>query len=440
MPNPFVILFALALPSHDGAAPAPLAPAVDAEVAAALPELVAAYKDLHSNPELSMQETRSAAKLAERLRGLGFDVTEHVGETGVVGVLVNGDGPTVLIRTDLDALPIAEETGLPYASKVVSKTREGRETQVMHACGHDVHQTVLFGTCRVLAHAKDRWHGTVIAIGQPAEETGEGAKRMLEAGLFEKFKKPDFCIALHVTPDLPTGTIGVTPGFALANVDSVDITIHGRGGHGSRPEAAVDPIVMAAHVITALQTIVSRRVDPQDAAVVTVGSIHAGTKHNIIPDRADLQITVRTYSDATRKLVLDSLKSITVETCRALGAEQDPEVRVRDGEFTPATYNDPALADRARRAFIAALGAEHVVDKKPVMGGEDFSRYSRDGGMPGLLFWLGSLPQARIDAASHGGEPLPTAHSSKYFPDPEPTISTGVRAMSALALDLLGGK
>ncbi len=415
-----------------------LQPAVDAEVAARMPALLDAYHDLHKNPELSLQEKESAKKLADRLRALGFVVTEGVGVTGVVGVLENGAGPTVLIRADLDALPVAEETGLDYASKATAKTREGRDTSVMHACGHDVHQTVLFGTCGVLSKLRDSWHGAVIAIGQPAEETGEGARLMIEAGLFERFKKPDACIALHVAPDVATGQVGVTSGFALANVDSIDITIHGRGGHGSRPESAVDPIVMSAQVITALQTIVSRRVDPQDAAVVTVGSIHSGTKHNIIPNVAELQLTVRTYSDATRKLVIDSIRSITVETCRALGAEQDPDVRVRDGEFTPATYNDPALAERAKKVFVTALGADAVVDKKPVMGGEDFSRFSKEGGMPGFMFWLGSVPQARIDAAKNGGEPLPTTHSSKYYPDPAPTISTGVRAMSALALDLLG--
>lgn len=309
------------------------------------------YTHLHRNPELSLQEKESARLVTDRLRAAGFQVTTNVGGHGVVGVLANGPGPVVLIRGDMDALPVTEETGLPYRSEVKAAGSDGNPVGVMHACGHDIHQTCLIGAAQVLTELKKHWRGTVVAVAQPAEEIGVGALAMIKDGLFERFPKPDVCLSLHVAADQPAGEIGYTPGWAAANVDSVDITIHGRGGHGSRPESTIDPIVAAAHVITALQTIVSRRVPPGEPAVVTVGSIHAGSKHNIIPDQAALQLTVRSYTEETRRLLLDAIREVTTSTCKAHGCERDPDVRMRDGEFTPAGYNDPELTEAAGAGF-----------------------------------------------------------------------------------------
>lgn len=418
---------------------ADLAPAVAAAARESVPELLAYYKDLHTNPELSLMEERTAGKMAAELKKLGYEVTAEVGGTGVVGVMQNGEGPTVLVRGDMDALPIVEETGLPYASKVTVKRDDGHMVGVMHACGHDIHQTSLLGTAKLLATMRDQWRGRVIIVAQPAEEIGSGARAMIDDGLFTRFGKPDYAIGLHVSANHPAGVVAYTSGWALANVDSVDITIHGRGGHGSKPHEAVDPIVMAGHVIAALQTIVSRRVDPLESAVITVGSVHAGSKHNIIPDSAKLQITVRSYTDEVRRILLDGIREVTTETCRALGAEKDPEIATRDHEFTPATWNHPALTAAAVEVFKLALGADKVIQQPPVMGGEDFSEYSRKSGSPGFMFWLGSVPGAVYEASRKpGGPPLPSLHSSKYYPDPEPTIEMGVKSMTSLALSLLG--
>ncbi|MEK6799396.1 MAG: amidohydrolase [Planctomycetota bacterium] len=417
---------------------ADLSGAVDDYARSSLRELVAFYKDLHAHPELSMEEKESSKKIAARLEAAGYKVTTGVGQTGVVAILSSGDGPTVLVRGDMDALPIVEETGLPYASTVQVKREDGHTVGVMHACGHDIHQTCLVGTAEALAKLKTQWRGKLMIVAQPGEEIGKGARLMLEDGLFERFGKPDYCIALHVSSEHPAGTISYTSGWALANVDSVDITIHGRGGHGSRPHETIDPIVMAAHVVTALQTIVSRRVDPNDEAVVTVGSIHGGSKHNIIPNEAKLQITVRSYKEETRQLLLEGIRRITVNTCRALGAERDPDISIHDDEFTPSTYNDPQLTEAGAEVFRQLLGPERVVPRDPVMGGEDFSRYLREAKTPGFMFWLGSVPQGAYDASRKpDGPPLPSVHSSKYYPDPEPTIETGVRGMTSLALSLL---
>jgi len=415
-----------------------LATQVAAGAESSLSDLVAYYKDLHANPELSGEEKETARKIAERLRSLGYQVTTGVGGTGVVAVLENGHGPTVLIRGDMDALPVEEDTDLPYASRVTAKRGDGHTVGVMHACGHDIHQTCLLGTAKLLAELRDKWKGKVLIVAQPAEEIGTGARAMIKDGLFERFGRPDYCIALHVSASYPAGVVTYTPGWALANVDSVDVTIFGRGGHGSRPHDAVDPVVMAGQVISALQTIVSRRVDPQEAAVITVGSVHAGSKHNIIPETAKLQITVRSYTEAVRKLLLTSVREVTTHTCRALGAEKDPEVRLREEEFTPATFNDPELTAAAAEVFKAVLGEEAVFPQDAVMGGEDFSEYSRASGAPSLMFWLGSVPQQRYEASQRpGGAPLPSAHSSKYYPDPQPTIEIGVKCMTSLALSLL---
>jgi len=421
-----------------GAHRAALAPLVERETEARLAEWVVYYKELHTSPELSLHETESARKLAARLRELGYDVTTGIGGNGLAGVLRNGAGPTVLIRGDMDALPVVEETGLPYASTVKAAGPDGVEVGVMHACGHDVHQTTLIGTATVLAQLKDRWRGTVVALGQPAEEIGKGARMMIADGLFERVPRPDYCVALHVASDAPAGVIAYAPGWALANVDSVDITIHGRGGHGSRPNETIDPVVAAAQVVLALQTIVSRRVDPREPAVVTVGSIHSGSKHNIISNEARLQLTVRSYGDETRRLLLDGIREITTHTCRAMGCERDPDIRAREDEFTPATYNDPQLAALAADVLRQVVGEQNVLERQPVMGGEDFGRYSKHLEVPGFMFFLGSVGADRFQASQQpGAAPLPSLHSSQFYPDPGPTISTGVRCLSSIALALL---
>ncbi len=415
-----------------------LASAVDRSADAQASDLLSFYKDLHTHPELSEQEIQSARKIAAWLEALGFSVTTGVGGTGVVGLLDNGPGPMVLIRGDMDALPIKEETALPYRSQVQVEREDGSTVGVMHACGHDIHQTCLVGTAKALTQLRSQWRGRLMVIAQPAEETGKGARMMLEDGLFDRFGRPDYCIALHVSAGHPAGVVSYTPGWALANVDSVDVTIYGRGGHGSRPNETVDPVVIASHVVVALQTIVSRRVHPREPAVITVGSIHAGSKHNIISNEAKLQITVRSYADETRKLLLDSIAEVTINTARALGAERDPIVAFREEEFTPSTFNDPALTEAAAGVFRAVLGDERVVEQDAVMGGEDFGRFPQALDRPGLIFWLGSVRRDIYDASQKpDGSPLPSLHSSKYFPDPAPTIKTGVRCLTSLALSLL---
>jgi hippurate hydrolase len=418
-----------------------LAAAVDQLVERNLHDLLSYYKDLHSHPELSLQEKESARKIAEHLKAAGYDVTTNVGGHGVVAMLANGPGPTVLIRADMDALPVVEETGLPYHSTVTATGSDGQTVGVMHACGHDVHQTCLVGTARALMATRDRWSGTVMIIAQPAEEIGTGARMMIEDGLFERFARPEYCLALHVSASHPAGTVAYTPGWALANVDSVDITIYGRGGHGSRPHETVDPVITAAQVIVALQTIVSRRLDPIQPGVITVGSIHAGSKHNIIPNDAKLQITVRSYRDESRRLLLDGIRDVTLHTCRAMGCTRDPEISIKEDEYTPAAFNDPALAEAAAGVFERVLGAENVQETQPVMGGEDFGRYSGHLGVPGLLFWVGAVETGLYEASQRPGGPcLSPIHSSTFAPDPEPTIRTGVRCMTSLALSLLGSK
>lgn len=411
---------------------------IDSYIKRRLNDLFTYYTDLHANPELSLHEKESSRKIAERLLSMGYDVSANVGGYGVVGVMDNGPGPTVFIRGDMDALPIVEETGLPYASKVKVVRQDGAHVGVMHACGHDIHQTCLIGTAGLLAKLRDKWSGKVMIVAQPAEEIGTGAKAMIDDGIFQRFGKPDYCLALHVSANHSAGTISYTPGWALANVDSVDITIYGRGGHGSKPHEAIDPIMAAAQTVVALQTIVSRRVDPLESAVITVGSIHAGSKHNIIPDTAKLQITVRSYTAKTRRILLDGIRDITKATCRAMGCRRDPDVVIREEEYTPATYNDPALTKAAVNVLKEALGANRVQQQAPVMGGEDFGRFPHDAQVPGFIFWLGSVEGSRLGLSQRpGGDPLPSIHSSKYAPDPKPTIRTGVKAMTSIALSLL---
>ncbi len=396
------------------------------------------YKHCHANPELSLQEEKTSARIAERLEQSGISVTRKVGGHGVVGVLENGDGPTVLIRTDMDALPVTEETELPFDSRAEVTKEDGSKVGVMHACGHDMHMAVFTGVAGTLAEMKDAWNGTVVFIAQPAEEIGRGARMMIEAGLFERFPRPDYCLALHVKYDLKSGTIGYTPGWAFANVDSVDITIYGKGGHGASPHTTVDPIVTGAQLILALQTIVSRRLDPVESGVVTVGSFHAGTKHNVIPDEAQLQITVRSYNDKSRKLLLDSIRQIATDVCKAAQSPRPPKVDVLKDDFTPASFNDPELTAHCVEVFKGVVGEANCIATKPTMGTEDFGQYAAHLEGRGFMFWLGAIDEKRYEAAQKpGAEPLPSAHSAKFRVEPEATLRTGVRCMTAAALSLL---
>jgi amidohydrolase len=410
--------------------------AVDRKLDAEIKDLVALYQHIHSNPELSLMEVRTAERLAAEVRKLGYEVTEKVGGNGVVAVLTNGPGPVVLIRTDMDALPVVEQTGLPYASKVRMKDRQGNEVGVMHACGHDIHMACWVGTARVLAALKSEWSGTVVLIAQPAEEIVAGARMMLDDGLYKRFPKPDYALALHSDPLNPVGVVTYTEGLALANSDTVDIVVRGRGGHGAAPHLTVDPVVLAARIILDLQTIVSREVNPLDPAVVTVGSIHGGTKHNIIPNEVRLQLTVRSTKTEVRDHVLKAIDRIAKAAAVSARAPE-PEVRVNLDEFTPATHNDVALTRRSVAVFKEVLGEANVRTRPPLMGAEDFGRYAQ-GGVPIFMYFLGTIPQERYDESKRpGGKPLPGMHSDSYAPVPEPSIRTGVRTMTLAAMNLM---
>jgi amidohydrolase len=413
-----------------------------------LPSLLTIYKDVHSHPELSGYEERTAALIAKELRATGCQVTEHFGQfensklkaCGVVGVMKNGDGPVVLVRTDMDALPVQEETGLPYASNVVAKNDEGKDVHVMHACGHDAHISAFIGVARSLAKLKDQWHGTIVFVAQPAEETGNGARALLKAGLYDRFGKPDFALGFHDKADLQTGHIGVTEGYTYANVDSVDVTVRGVGGHGAYPHKTKDPIMLAAEMINAWQTIASRENNPLDPIVVTVGSIHGGTKHNIIPDEVKMQLTVRTYKFDVRDRVLAAIEQIAKGIAIAGGvpAERAPIVSVSKDQFTPATYNNPELTKRLVAVWKKILGDENVEIVDPTMGGEDFSEYSLpDHSIPAVDFHIGAVDPAKIAESKQTGKELPSLHSSRFAPVPEPTIRTGIIAMAAAVLELM---
>jgi len=404
---------------------------VDGEVES----LTKLYKSLHTHPELSNEEEQTAARLAKELSGLGFEVTTGVGGHGVVGVLKNGAGPTVLVRCDMDALPVTEKTELPYASKVRTRDKEGKEVGVMHACGHDIHMTCWVGTARVLAALKERWKGTLVFIGQPAEEVGAGARRMLDDGLFKRFPRPDYCLGLHCDPRHPHGHVVYSEGALLANVDTVDITVRGRGGHGSAPHTTIDPIVLGARIVLDLQTLVSREIEPMEAAVVTVGSFQGGTKHNIIPSEVKLQITVRSLKDDVRKHLLEGIQRIAKTAAEGARAPE-PIVRIDLDNFTPALYNNAELAKKTAKVFRDVLGADKVHERGPILGGEDFSRYGRDG-IPIFFYFLGTMPPEKVEAARKGGPPLPSLHSDLYYPIPEPSIRTGVTTMSHAVLNLL---
>jgi amidohydrolase len=415
---------------------------------AELPSLLAIYKDIHSHPELSGHEERTATLVAKELRATGCEVTENFGKYndpklksyGVIGVMKNGDGPTVLIRTDMDALPVEEETGLPYASKVTTKNDEGKDVHVMHACGHDSHIAAFIGTARALAKLKDQWHGTILFVAQPAEELGTGARALLKAGLYDRFGKPDFALGFHDKADLETGHIGVTEGYTSANVDSVDVTVRGVGGHGAYPHKTKDPIVLAAEIINAWQTIVSRENNPLDPVVITVGSIHGGTKHNIIPDEVKMQITVRTYKSEVREHVLAAIERIAKGIAAAGGMppERAPIVSISKDQFCPATYNNPELTKRLVAVWKKSLGDENVEMVDAVMGGEDFSEYSLpDHSIPAVNFHFGAVDPAKIAEFKQAGKELPTLHSSKFAPVPEPTIRLGIVGMTAAVLELM---
>lgn len=399
-----------------------------------LPPFVELYRELHANPELSGQEKNTAARLAALWTASGFEVTTGVGGHGIVGILKNGDGPTLMLRTDLDALPVTEATNLVYGSKVKVKNAKGVEVGVMHACGHDVHMCVVTGAGQYLAQNKNLWQGTLMLIGQPAEETGAGAKAMLDEGLFKNFPKPDFALAAHVDAGLAAGMVGYRAGYTLANVDSVDVTLFGRGGHGAEPQSTIDPVVMAAEFVISLQTIVSRERKPTDPAVVTVGSIQAGSKHNIIPDSCHLQLTVRSYRDETRDAILAAIHRKAEAVTLSAGSDKQPVIKVTEG--TPALYNDDALTQRLAPIFRKAIGEANLVPTEPVMGGEDFSRYGR-AGVPIHMFRLGSVEKRRLERFKELGQPPPSLHSPLYYPDFEPSFVTGVDVMATSALELL---
>ena len=402
-------------------------------------EIVNLYKFLHSNPELSWQEDKTASHLADILETDGYEVTRGVGKKGVVAILENGRGPTLMIRADMDALPVKEKTNLKYASKVRQINRFGKEVPVMHACGHDIHMSVLIGTAKNLISMKDSWSGTLMLVLQPAEEVGQGSLAMLEDGLFERFPRPDFNLALHVGGMGPAGTIGYQLGYAMANVDSVDIIVNGVGGHGAYPHTTIDPIVLASQIVLSLQTIVSRKIDPLEPAVVTVGSIHGGLKHNIISEEVRLQLTLRSYSDEVREKTIDEIKKIVKGLGIAAGLPESkmPKVLLKD-EYTPALYNDPEFSRKVLSFISKEIGDENVSEISAVMGGEDFASYGRqDPKIPSLLFWLGGTSKEDWKKYQNNEIELVSIHSPFFAPDPKPTITTGIKAMSASALGLL---
>jgi amidohydrolase len=413
-----------------------------------LPSLLAVYKDIHSHPELSAHEERTSAIIAKELRAAGCEVTEHFGKYdkpnlkcyGVIGLMKNGEGPSVLVRTDMDALPVEEETELPYASKVTTKDDEGKDVHVMHACGHDAHMAAFIGTVRALQRVKGQWHGTIMFVGQPAEETLNGARALLKDGLYDRFGKPDFALGYHDNSFLETGKIAVCEGYSYASADFVNITVRGVGGHGALPHKTRDPIVLSAEIINALQTIASRENNPLDPVVVTVGSIHGGTKHNIIPDEVKMQINVRTYKPDVRDRVLAAIDRIAKGFATAAGipAERAPIVEVLRDQFAPATYNNPDLTRRLVAVWKKELGADNVEKIDPVMVSEDFSEYSLpDHSIPACDFFIGAVDPAKIADSKKTGTPLPSVHSSKFAPMPEPTIRVGIIGMTRAVLELM---
>ncbi len=407
--------------------------------------LSATYKSLHAAPELSHHEEKTSEMLAAELRKDGYTVTDHVGRYpdgsqayGVVAILKNGTGPTLLVRADMDALPVEEKTGLEYASKVRSKNPAGQDVGVMHACGHDIHVTTLIGVARNMAALKSQWHGTLMLIGQPSEETIDGAKAMLADHLYERFGRPDMAIALH-DANFAAGKVSVVPGAALASSTSIDVVMRGVGSHGSQPEAGKDPIVMAAEFVTELQTVVSRSVPPQQPAVVTVGQIHGGTKRNIIPDEVKMELTTRSYSESVRQTIIDGVRRTAQGVAIASGVPEDrmPVVTVLENESTPAMINNAELSAKLQKLFEEKLGAENVIERKPIMGSEDFGVFSLGEKIPAVIFLLGAYDPAKVAESERTGKALPSPHSPLFAPLPEPALRTGVLTMTDAALALL---
>ena len=437
----FVCALALSLP-----AAAQSSSDLKSSTASQLPSLTETYKHLHRNPELSHHEEKTSAYVAAELRKLGYTVTERVGKYqdgsqayGIVAILENGHGPRLLIRTELDALPIVEETGLDYASTVRTKNDQGQDVGVMHACGHDIHMTVLLGMAREMVERKAEWRGTLMLIGQPSEETIDGARAMLADGLYERFGRPDYVLSEHDDSVTPAGSISIKGGPLLASSTSIDVTMRGVGAHGSAPQLSKDPVLMAAEFVVLAQSIVARQVDPQQPAVLTVGTIHGGTKRNIIPEEVTMGLTLRTYSDKVRDQIIADVRRTAAGIAVGYGVPQDrmPIVTVSQTEITPATYNDPAFAERLRAIAVASLGADHVETSDSVMGSEDVGLFTLGGNIPGVMFRLGAADPVKLAHAKETGVPLPGPHSPLFAPVYAPTITTGVTAMTAMALDLL---
>ena len=397
------------------------------------PEIEKLYIDLHRNPELAFHEQRTAAELAERVKALGYDVTTGIGGTGIVAILKNGPGPTVMLRTELDALPIEEKTGLPFASTVKTKNAAGETIPVMHACGHDLHMSAWAGTAELMAQNRQRWHGTLMLVGQPAEEIVSGAAAMVKDGLFTRFPKPNYALSLHDEPTLPSGVIGYHAGFFRASADTLEITIFGRGGHGAAPHTTVDPIVIAARTILGLQTIVSRENNPMDPAVITVGSIHGGTVANIIPEQVKLLLTVRTFNPEARKRLLAAIEREAKGEAIAANAPKEPLIEVKSG--TDAVYNEPELTRRMVAVLRTTLGPKNVVEMPAEMTSEDFSQYGL-AGVPAVLLHIGAVDPAKLEAARQSGVPLPKLHSPQWAPEREPTLKAAITAETAVLLDL----
>ena len=401
-------------------------------------DLLSLYKDLHANPELSYQEFETSEKLANLLESIGYEVTRNVGGNGVVALLKNGNGKNIMFRADMDGLPVEEKTGARYASQKKVTNLDGEEVFTMHACGHDVHMTVLIGVAEYLFENKSQWQGNLILVLEPAEEVSGGARNMIKDGLFTRFPRPDYNLAFHVNAGMPTGKVGFLPGWAMANVDSVDITVKGIGGHGAYPHTTKDPIVIAANIVTQLQTIVSRQIAPTDPAVVTVGSIHGGTKHNVIPNEVKLQLTLRSYTDEVRNETISSIKKIVKGSAISAGLSEEnyPVIEIKD-EYTPAVFNNPSLVEKIQKSFVKSLGEKNVIKVSPVMGGEDFGMFGRvEPIIPTALFWLGAVNTKVYEKAQKEDLILPSLHSDLFLPDAKPAIATGVKAMTLAILDL----
>jgi len=416
---------------------------LDLNLKKTMPEIEKLYFDLHQSPELSYHEKQTGQKLAKQLKQLGFTVTDNVGGYGVVGIYKNGDGPTVMIRTDTDGLPIVEQTGKPYASKVTVTNDAGATVGVMHGCGHDIHMSSFIGTAQQLMTHKDQWQGTLMMVAQPAEEVGGGAKAMLKEGLFTKYPTPDHVIGLHVSASVPAGKVSMKTEYTMASVDSVDITVKGKGGHGAYPHTTIDPVVIASRIVLALQTITSRELSPLEPSVVTVGSIHGGSKHNVISDEVKLQLTLRSYNPEVRLQQIAAIKRISKGIALSAGLDESlaPEVYVHEDESIPSTYNNPAQTNVVRSAIANAIGEDNVLETEAVMAGEDFGLYGRtEQHVPITLFWLGGVEPSQYDAAMQSGATLPSLHSSKFAPDYKKALPTGITAMSNAAVALFNKK